>query len=149
MKRNKGFTLVELLVVMGIMVLLMGISTMGLMGIRRGAELRGGARSVRSTLMLARQYAVTKRQEVQVGFTANSMTVSFLAGGSTNRTTYFSPGITISKLPDNNPLRFMPNGGLAVAGSFNDKIEISEKTGIGDGKKTIDIWLLTGVTKEN
>lgn len=149
MKRKKGFTLVELLVVMGIMVMLMGISTLGLVGIRRGAELRGGARSVRSTLMLARQYAVTKRQEVQVGFTASSMTVSFSGGGSTNRTTYFSPGIEITKMPDNNPLRFLPNGGLAVAGVFKDTIEISEKTGIGNGKKTIDIWLLTGVTKED
>lgn len=148
MKNRSGFTLVELLVVMGIMVLLMGISTLGLMGIRRGAELRGGARSIRSTLMLARQYAVTKRQVVQVQFTSSSMTVIFSGAGSTNRTTYFSPGITITP-PANNPLRFLPTGGLAVAGTYTDEIVVSEKPGIGTGSKTNKIWLLTGVTKED
>ena len=132
---------------MGIMVVLMGISTLGLMGIRRGAELRGGARSVRSTLMLARQFAVTKRQTVKVAFKPESMIVSFSGENMTNRTTYFTPGITVTP-PTNNPLLFLPSGGLAVAGSFTDDIGISEKSGVGNGKKTITVWLLTGVTKE-
>ena len=148
MKKHTGFTLIELLVVMGIMVLLMGISTIGFMGIRRGAELRGGARSIRSTLMLARQFAVTKRQTVKVAFTANSMTVSFSGENMTNRTIYFSPGITITP-PANNPLQFLPTGGLAVAGAFKDQIVISEKPGVGSGAKTNTVWLLTGVTKED
>lgn len=146
MKKPNGFTLVELLVVMGIMVLLMGISTMGFIGMRRGAELRGGARSIRSTLMLARQYAVTKRQTVKVAFTPSTMTVIFGGANTTNRTTYFTPGITITP-PANNPLPFLPSGGLVVAGSFQDQIVISEKN--GNGTKTVTVWLLTGVTKEN
>ncbi len=148
MKKQNAFTLIELLVVMGLMVLLMGISVMGFIGMRRGAELRGGAMAVRTTLMLARQQAVTKRQTVNVAFSANSMTVSFSGVNQTNRTTYLTPGITISKLPGNNPLQFLPTGALAVAGSFTDEIEIKELIGDSKQTKTIKVWLLTGVTKE-
>ena len=146
MKKRNGFTLVELLAVMGIMVLLMGISTMGFIGIRRGAELRGGTRTIRSSLMLARQLAVTKRQTVTVFFSTNSMIVSSVALNTTNRTTYFSPGISITP-PGNNPLQFLPSGGLAVAGSFTDQIVITDKLNTAS-KKTITVWLLTGATKE-
>ena len=148
MKQRNAFTLIELLVVMGIMVLLMGISTLGLLGMRRGAELRGGAMAVRTTLMLARQQAVTKHQRVKVAFTANSMTTSFSGVNQTNKITYFSPGITITP-PSVNPLVFLASGGLAVAGAFTDQIVISEIPSVGSGSKTITVWLLTGVTKEN
>lgn len=148
MKKNNAFTLVELLVVMGIMVLLMGISTVGFIGMRRGAELRGGARTIRTTLMLARQYSITKRQKVNVTFTTYNMTVAFGGENATNRVIYFTPGITV-KPPANNPLQFLPTGGLAVVGPYTDEIVISEKPGIGTGSKTNKIWLLTGVIKED
>ena len=147
MKNRNAFTLIELLVVMGIMVLLMGISVMGFVGMRRGAELRGGAMAVRTTLMLARQQAVTKRQAVKVTFTANSMTVTFTAGNQTNRTTYFSPGIAITP-PTPNPLEFLPTGALTSGAGFTADIMISEIPAVGTGTKTVKVWLLTGATKE-
>jgi prepilin-type N-terminal cleavage/methylation domain-containing protein len=147
MKQRNAFTLIELLVVMGIMVLLMGISTVGFMGLRRGAELRGGAMAVRTTLMLARQQAVTKRQAVKVAFTANSMTVSFSGVNQTNRITYFSPGISVTP-PSPNPLEFLPTGALAAGAGFTAEVIITEVPDGGAPPKRIKVWLLTGATKE-
>lgn len=146
MNKRSGFTLVELLVVMGIMALLMGISTFGIIGMRRGAELRGGAMAVRTTLMLARQQAVTKRQNVRVDISSTNMMVSFTAGGvSTNRTISFSPGVTVS--PSASPLIFVPSGGVG-GGSGTATITISELPSIGSGSKVIKVWMLTGVNQE-
>jgi prepilin-type N-terminal cleavage/methylation domain-containing protein len=147
MKKRNAFTLIEVLVVMGLMLLVMSISVVGFMGMRRGAELRGGAMSVRTTLMLARQQAVTKRQAVKVGFATNSMTVSFSAGNQTNRTTYFSPGITITP-PSPNPLEFQPTGALASGADFTAEVKITEVPDGGTPPKIIKVWLLTGATKE-
>ena len=145
MKKQIAFTLIELLVVMGIMVLLMGISVLGFMGMRRGAELRGGAMAVRTTIMLARQQAVTKRQTVRVDIAANNMRVSFSAMGQTNRIIYFTPGITVT--PDMTPLIFQPTGGI-VGGTGTATITISELPSIGTGSKAVKVWLLTGASKE-
>jgi prepilin-type N-terminal cleavage/methylation domain-containing protein len=145
MKNRNAFTLIELLVVMGLMAVLMGISTMGFIGMRRGAELRGGAMVVRTTLMLARQQAVTKRQTVRVDIASTNMTVSFSAGGQTNRTINFSPGITVTS--SKTPLLFQPSGGIA-GGTGTAEIEIEELPSVGNGSKTIKVWLLTGASKE-
>jgi len=146
MNKRNGFTLVELLVVMGIMILLMGISIMGIMGMRRGAELRGGTMAIRTTLMLARQQAVTKRQTVRVDISSTNMIVSFTAGGvSTNRIINFTPGITVT--PSTTPLVFVPSGGIG-GGSGTATIIIKEVAGVGSGSRTNKIWMLTGANRE-
>jgi len=145
MNRRSGFTLIELLVVMGIMVLLMGISTLGILGMRRGAELRGAAMSMRTTLMLARQQAVTKRQNVRVEIAADRMTVSYpTSAGSTNRTLYFTPGITVT--PDEPTITFSPSGSVE-GGAGTPTNTITDKSP-GGGSKRIVIWKLTGASKE-
>lgn len=146
MNKRNGFTLIELLVVMGIMVLLMGISTMGFMGMRRGAELRGGAMAIRTTLMLARQQAVTKRQTVRVDISSTNMIVSFASGGvSTNRTISFTPGITV--IPDEATLVFTPSGAVA-GGAGAPKITVQDNASGGGGSKQIQVWKLTGASRE-
>ena len=144
MKQRNAFTLIELLVVMGIMVLLMGISTLGLLGMRRGAEVRGGVMAVRTTLMLARQQAVTRHQTVQVDIAADRMKVWFSGKGTTNRVVYFSPGITV--VPDETPLIFTPSGGMS-GGSGAPKITIQDNAG-ASGSKQVQVWKLTGANKE-
>ena len=147
MNKRNGFTLVELLVVMGIMILLMGISTMGIMGMRRGAELRGGTMAIRTTLMLARQQAVTKRQTVRVDINSTNMMVSFTTGGvSTNRTINFTPGITVSVPPGETPMIYTPSG--SVSGGSGAPIITIQDMASGGGSKQIQVWKLTGASKE-
>ncbi len=57
--RQIGFTLLELLVVMAIMVLVMGTAAAAWLGIARGAALRGAVSNLHRVLSLARQHAMT------------------------------------------------------------------------------------------
>lgn len=153
MNRRSGFTLVELLTVMGIMVLLMGISTIGFMGMRRGAEMRGAAMSIRTTLMLARQQAVTKRQNVTVQFfgtvdsVQNWMLVTTGPLGITNSTVNLPLGVGFDGAVT--PVVFTASG--SAQGSGQQQIKIMEKKSVGKNRqsKSFTVWTLTGVTKEN
>jgi prepilin-type N-terminal cleavage/methylation domain-containing protein len=151
MNHRSGFTLMELLVVMGIMVLLMSISAIGFIGMRRGAEIRGAVMTVRTTMMLARQQAVTKRQNVTVQFGGdittekNMMTVIMGGSGVTNSVVYLPLGVGFSPLPLS--IIFTPSG--KASGTGKADITIKEKSGSGGApqSKTITVWLLTGVTE--
>lgn len=63
-----GFTLLELLTVMAIMLMLMGMVMGSYYGFLRGAGLTSAVTNVRSTLSLARQFAVTHRCKTHVLF---------------------------------------------------------------------------------
>lgn len=63
-----AFTLLELLVVMSIVVLLLAASLPTVTGMGRGASLQGAVSNVRSTLSLARQWAITNRKYTYVVF---------------------------------------------------------------------------------
>lgn len=155
MKSRSGFTLLELLVVMGIMVLLMSISAIGFLGMRRGAEVRGAVMTVRTTMMLARQQAVTKRQNVTVEFYSagedNWMVVVQGANRATNSIVYLPRGMEFKNLlpPPDNSVQFTPSGGASGAGTA--EFHLIEKQGSGgstrQGKK-ITVWKLSGVTEE-
>ena len=151
MKSRSGFTLLELLVVMGIMVLLMSISAIGIMGMRRGAEVRGAVMTVRTTMMLARQQAVTKRQNVTIEFYAvgedNKMVVVQGTARATNSIVFLPRGVQFTSLPP--AITFTPSGGAGVGGTTS--INLIEKAGVGKSpqSKTITVWLLTGVTEES
>ena len=149
---RRGFTLLELLVVMGIMVLLMTTGVAGYFQMRRGAEMRGAISTVRNTLMLGRQQAVTKHRNVQVYFNAasNTVEVTEVISGSPNRVhspASLPPGIRFN--PSNDiTVAFSPLGGAGGVGKTT--INLIEKTA---GKNNIQstaaitVWLLTGVTE--
>ncbi len=59
--KHEGFTIIELLAVMTIMVIITGITIIGFTGLTRGAATAGAARNVQATIKLARQYAITQR----------------------------------------------------------------------------------------
>ncbi len=66
-KNNKsGFTLLELLTVMAIMVIMMSIAAASYYGMSQGAAIRGSASNISTTLSLARQYAVNHRNRTHV-----------------------------------------------------------------------------------
>ncbi|MCX7819019.1 MAG: prepilin-type N-terminal cleavage/methylation domain-containing protein [Kiritimatiellae bacterium] len=58
---RRAFTLVELLVVVGIMGMMLAITVVAFEGIGRGAKMRAALMTIKSTLALARQYSITDR----------------------------------------------------------------------------------------
>jgi prepilin-type N-terminal cleavage/methylation domain-containing protein len=66
--RSRAFTLVELLVVIAIIGALLAITIPQFAGIGRGASMQSGLSQLRTTLSLARQWAITKREPTYVVF---------------------------------------------------------------------------------
>lgn len=157
--RVSGFTLLELLVVMGIMVMLMSIGVAGYFGMRRGAEMRGASSMVQTTIMLARQQAVTKRRTVEVNFyqrgETNSIQVMEIVPNVTNMLVHeevtLPPGVEYDKVRPPCPpskVTFVPTGKAGSTGT--SVINLVEKTpGKGNQRQTakITVWHLTGTTK--
>lgn len=139
-RARHAFTLIELLVVIGLMMMIMGLSIAGWAGMRKGAEMRRSVSSVQTTLMLARQQAVTKRQPVTVQFISGTITNSMRITVGTNQfysQVYLSPGV---KFMSTNDVPFKPNGGAGVG------MQTIDLAGM-DSTNYIDVWLLTGITR--
>ncbi len=66
--RRSGFTLLELLTVIAIMLMMIGISAGSYFGMMKGAGIRNSVSNVRSVLLVARQYAITQQTKVFVVF---------------------------------------------------------------------------------
>lgn len=157
-----GFTLLELLVVIGIMVLLMSIAVAGYIGIRRGAEIRGGVMTLRTTLMLARQDAVTKRRNVTIEFKKSAsmivpdkMNIISVNAGAiiTNNVIFLPLGIQFDGASDPASITFKPSG--KASGTGSQSITLIERAGAVAGStvttrgtRTVKVWCLTGITKE-
>jgi type II secretory pathway pseudopilin PulG len=149
-KALKAFTLIELLVVMAIVMMIMGMAITSWFGIRRGAEMRRSVSTVQTTLMLARQQAVTKRQTVFVEFIQVGETNAMVVKVGTNQVhnqMFLSPGVKFNPLPAG--VQFKPNGSaVGGGGSGMATISLVEKVVQGTPQtQNIDVWLLTGVTK--
>lgn len=153
-KRSGAFTLIELLVVMAIMALMMTIGVVGYFGIRRGADMRAAVSSIRTSLMLGRQQAVTKRQKVRVEFVAsggtNLVRVLVEKPGTgyqlVHQETALPGGIEYVGFPS--PVTFAPVGTASSATPVD--IIIQEKVAQANGTKnfsSIRVWPLTGITK--
>ncbi|MDZ4199645.1 MAG: prepilin-type N-terminal cleavage/methylation domain-containing protein, partial [Kiritimatiellia bacterium] len=65
---NTGFTLIEMLMVIGIFGILLGIAVPVFKDIGQGSKLDAASRELRGVLLLARQHAITKRETVYVVF---------------------------------------------------------------------------------
>ncbi len=66
--KKKGFSLLELIAVMSVMFILMGMATMALRGVVRGAGISGGVSIARSVLTQARQQAIAFQRPTGVVF---------------------------------------------------------------------------------
>lgn len=75
---RRGFTLTELLVVIGIIGLMLALVLPAFTGLGRSAGMNSAVMQVRTTLALARQWAITSRQSTYVVF-ADGTTVSAAA----------------------------------------------------------------------
>ena len=74
MNGNKGFTLVELVVVIGIISVLMAISAPGLIEWSRNAKFKEAAQLAASSLRQAKGQAINLNQQVAVVFDLNNLT---------------------------------------------------------------------------
>ncbi|MEI6668402.1 MAG: prepilin-type N-terminal cleavage/methylation domain-containing protein [Acidobacteriota bacterium] len=83
-----GFTLVELLVVVGLVGVLSAISVMMMPGVIASAKADGGADRVVAALRVAREQAISQRRMVLVAFTAPNQLV-------TSRVDVPGPGTTV------------------------------------------------------
>ena len=156
-KRNRkdGFTLLELLTVMAIMLLIMGATVAAFFGIGQGGRRRGAVSNLVSTLSVARQSAITQRTRAQVIFSAtdNSWVTHLLKPGTTNimeqiRTPHYLPmGISFQELDltEEDRITFRPDGGLGVA--KNAVIKIHEPKGESPIIDVVTVHGLTGVAK--
>ena len=70
-KLNRGFTAVELMVVIAIMGIMLTMAMPSFVQFTRNSRIKSGAQIVVSTLRIARNYAITKRKRCTVFFNMN------------------------------------------------------------------------------
>lgn len=98
---KRGFTLLELLVVMVIIAVVSAISIPGFLKIGQGMALRTSTRNISANLSLARQWAITHRTNVRFLYTITTNKYSYYIIGEYNSgdTNDFSVIITSNSLP--------------------------------------------------
>ncbi len=152
--RRSGFTLLELLTVMAIMLLIMGLAVGAFVGMGKGDRLRAGVSNIRSTLSVARQTAICKGTKCAVQFDKAKKSwniTEYNRGGTVQavRENYFLPqGISFESmdLPSgDSKLVFRSDGGLGKPGEFTIKIYAPKD--LTERKEVIIINGLTGITK--
>ena len=79
--RRAGFTLVELLIVIAIVAVMMLLTVPAFLDIGRGSRMQAAVNQLNTTISLARQWAITKRENVYLVFPDD---FSALYNGSTN-----------------------------------------------------------------
>ena len=80
MKKQNGFTIYELLTVIGIMAILAAIAIPNMISWRSEAKLRGASNTLRGDLQMAKLRALREKAIVALVFTANGYTI-FLDNG--------------------------------------------------------------------
>lgn len=93
---ESGFTLLELMAVVGIFGLLLAISVPGVTGGARRARLKGASETLAADLRYARSMATAQRRTFAVAFHANSYSVVRLSQPITVLTRQLPSGITCS-----------------------------------------------------
>lgn len=105
---GSGFTVMELCVVIGMAMLLMGIAVPSFLSWLPTFRLSAAARQVATDLQVARMRAVAQNTSNTVTFTASDGTYTFTLGTDSRDLDVLYPGITIVSV-DFNP-QFTPRG---------------------------------------
>ena len=120
MQKDKGFTLIEMMVVIAIMAIVSAIAIPNIYSFAAGMKRRAACSDLYSTLQKTRMYAIRQPDsQWKVEFTSSTYVVS---GGGKSTITKFSeyPGINIS-IPAGT-VEFYPDGtaSKAVSATFTD-----------------------------
>lgn len=146
--RRAGVTLLELLLVIAVMAIVLTISMPAFTSMGRGAGMRGTVAEVKSTISLARQWAITKRERVtfEYGKDATATNASYytvyLADDHTiiQPTNYLQRGFSFANA--NNSFTFKSSGDVEGY-SPNNAIPITIN-GLAVAPRSILINTLTG-----
>ena len=171
--RCGGFTLVEMLVVVGIMVLLTSIVVMATVPALRGHSLGAGARLVQAMIYEARTYAATQRCNATLYFDSEERSITLFNSplgvpmfiDNRVQEPEFLPRGVVFQVPDDDPLGivtrgastqphmvFAPGGSLdpspgAMAGVGNWQVRLVREHGDVDQVKVIEVVFASGLVK--
>jgi prepilin-type N-terminal cleavage/methylation domain-containing protein len=113
MRRDRGFTVLELLVALGIAAVLTGSGVASLVDLVATARVAGAARAAASGLRLAREQALARGAAIEVRFDAPARAwTTRTAGGAVIATHALPRGVAFARLPARGRVLF---GGLGTA----------------------------------
>ena len=156
---RRAFTLIELLMVIAVIAILIGLSSPAFMNMGRGAGLNGATTSVRSTLSLLRQWAITHREEATFAYFTDCGTnfpdsyyyatnASGVAIISTNYNDKYngSPRLPLDVMfGESGAITFKTDGGLA-SGAMTTNIVINMRAPPAGATKTNMTIKINGLT---
>jgi prepilin-type N-terminal cleavage/methylation domain-containing protein len=124
MKKERAFTLIELIAVIVIIGLIVAVGIPAMSGLTRSAGLQGGVRQISNAGQLARQLAITQRKitELQIMQTSFSIFTNGVQIGKVNN-------LPVGVVVDNGgmtSIKFKPTGGLV--GNVDQFIVVKEGT---------------------
>ncbi len=136
---ERGFTLVEMLVVLAIIAMFLGISTPFVAGFGKGLRLRASAREISSVLRIARSNAVTFRRDFSVVFDTekNEYWIEDSTGSLFDKAFRLPRSVRLSRKDDTDPVTFQ-----------NDRITFKPTGSIEGSGGTITITDNRGFSKE-
>jgi general secretion pathway protein H len=139
---SRGFTLLELLVVMVIIAAIVGLVVPRFGAALPGVELRGAARDVASALRFARGRAIATRGDVAVVFDVNARTYR-IEGVPGERERAFGDAITVGLLTGRSELRSESVGAISF---FPDGSSTGGRVTLRSGERAfeVDVEWLTG-----
>ncbi len=95
MRKNFGFTIMELMTVIGIIAILASIAVPNMIGWLPNYRLRSGTEGIRSTLQLARLRAIKDNTTATVAFNIANETYQASVGGQTFKSGRMPAGVDI------------------------------------------------------
>jgi len=149
-----GFTLIEMLAVLAIMIFMMGLAIGAFQNYGKHASITSSVLRMKSSLALARQLAITKRVRTTFVF-ANTpeergyfyLTTNAAATGMIGDTNLLNQGIFFDPATDTNPITFKLDGACTF-GTAPRNIMLRERGG-GTNRlsATMQVYPLTGRVK--
>ncbi|MBT3294137.1 MAG: prepilin-type N-terminal cleavage/methylation domain-containing protein [Verrucomicrobia bacterium] len=152
---RRGFTLLELLVVMAIMAMIMGATMAAYFSIGQGARIRGAVNTLQSNLALARQRTVLQQIPLSVVFSNNVTSGTWHyqveeaeSGARIGEVMHVPPGVDLlteaaEDIGDGDRITFRPSGS---ADPEFATIKLVEAVNV-DQVWTLTVYGLTGLVK--
>lgn len=148
MTRNKGFTLVELMVTVAIAAILLGIAMPAFQSTARNNAVRATTTDLISSINLARQQSMSMRTQVALspagGGWSNGWELTF-DDSSAGEDAVFTPRRNVSITSSSTDLVFRPRGGLESGGNIEFTIVHDDSS---TSSRTICVSFFGKVTHE-